>query len=146
MRRIFHLIPVLTVLVVSLGMAMACGLKGPPIPPEAKGKQPEARSGSGVMQFGPKEQKEAPEEDLILKLYGPEKPAKTHLPGIEENFGTGGMGNTSKPPETWIEKQREIEEEGTPTPTPTPTPAPAPTPAPTPGQEPQPTPAGEPPK
>lgn len=63
----------------------ACGLKGPPIPPDAaKAGEPAARSGSGPLQFGPRAPKPDEEEDKkILELYG-RKPARgsgDSLPG-----------------------------------------------------------------
>jgi len=92
----------------------SCGLKGQPMPPpETKGTPPPARSGAGALQFGPREKKEAPEEELILKLYGPQGAPKSRLPRVEDSFGTGALGVTKKPPETWLERQTEIEEEVT---------------------------------
>lgn len=77
-------------------LGASCGLKGPPMPPEMKGSG--ARSGSGVLQFGPKEQKMEPEEERILRLYGlGKKPAeKSHLPGPDEAFGIGGPEDPAK--------------------------------------------------
>jgi hypothetical protein len=63
----------------------ACGLKGPPIPPDAtKAGEPAARSGSGPLQFGPRAPKTDEEEDKkILELYGRKPPegAGPSLPG-----------------------------------------------------------------
>ncbi len=117
--------------------AVSCGLKGPPIPPEVKkDERPEPRSGSGVLQFGPQPEKEDPEDERILDLYGRKDRKKpTDVPRVEDAIGADVLLGTSGEPKddpakaSPFDPQAKAADESA-TPTPAPTPAPSPTPEP----------------
>lgn len=127
----------LAVVLASLVVASAasCGLKGPPIPPEAaKDGRPEPRSGSGVLQFGPQPAKEDPEDQRILDLYGRKDRKKpTDVPRVEDAIGADVLLGTSGEPKDdpakanpFDPQAKSADEAATPTPTPAPSPTPEP--------------------
>ncbi|MCL4233995.1 MAG: hypothetical protein KJ042_05715 [Deltaproteobacteria bacterium] len=113
--------------------AASCGLKGPPIAPDAKkDERPEPRSGSGVLQFGPQPEKEDPEDRRILDLYGRKDRKKpTDVPRVEDAIGADVLLGTSGEPKDDPAKANPFDpqaksagESATPTPAPSPTPEP----------------------
>jgi hypothetical protein len=106
-RKVLKLFPVLLAGAL-LCLGVACGLKGPPIPPEVKGKS----GAESSIQIGKKPVKEPPEEELILKLYGREN-RQPNLSGLGETFGIGAFDEQGNPIENKNDKTSETQDSGT---------------------------------